>query len=97
MKNLFIIYNIIFLAFGNLLFSSIHYMHHHDHDHDHVYNYEMNECEECIIITNFDNQDIDFEELSFSNNNTNLFIDEYLSIVNYYLIEIHLSRAPPIS
>ena len=31
MKNLLIIYNIIFLLAGNVLFSNIHYIHNHDH------------------------------------------------------------------
>ena len=32
MKNLLIIYNVIFLLFGNVLFSSIHYLHDHNHN-----------------------------------------------------------------
>ena len=54
MKNLLIIYNLIFLLFGNVLFPSIHYLHEHENDHEH--NYEVNECDECIIIENINSK-----------------------------------------
>ena len=47
MRNLLIVYNIIFLSFGNVLFSSIHYLHDHHHS-DEIH--EDHECKECIII-----------------------------------------------
>ena len=46
MKNLLIIYNVIFLLAGNVLFANIHYLndrHHHDHSHEH----QTEECQEC--------------------------------------------------
>ena len=95
MKNLLIIYNVIFLLAGNVLFANIHYLndhHHHDHSHEH----QTEECQECIIIEN-NNYAIDFQEVSFSNNNTNLFISEYYTFVEFTIQKTFHSRAPPIS
>ena len=94
MKNLLIIYNIIFLLAGNVLFANIHYI--HDHGHNHYHEHHTEECQECIIIEN-NNYAIDFQELSFSNNNTNLFISEYYTFVEFTIQETFHSRAPPIS
>ena len=41
MKNLLIIYNVIFLLAGNVLLSNIHYIHDHSHSHNHEYYYEL--------------------------------------------------------
>ncbi len=70
MKNLLIIYNVIFLLAGNVLLSNIH----HIHDHSHSHNHEYYECEECIIIENNNNYDLDYQEVNFSNNNINYFL-----------------------
>tara|TARA_Y100001970_G_C13512340_1_gene498931 strand:- start:130 stop:414 length:285 start_codon:yes stop_codon:yes gene_type:complete len=51
MKSLIFIFNVLFLFFGNILFSSFHHLHHHDECHS----YEMPECSECEIIKNNDN------------------------------------------
>ena len=95
MKNLLIIYNIIFLLAGNVLFANIHYLndhHHHDHSHEH----QTEECQECIIIEN-NNYAIDFQEVSLSNNNINLFVFEYYSFIEFTIQQTFHSRAPPIS
>ena len=56
MKNLFIIYNVIFLLFGNVLLSNIHYFHDHHHDHGDYNEHSNNEeCQDCIIIENSSN------------------------------------------
>ena len=94
MKNLLIIYNVIFLLAGNVLFANIHYL--HDHDHGHSHEHQTEECQECIIIEN-NNYAIDFQEVSFSNNNTNLFISEYYTFVEFTVQKTFHSRAPPIS
>ena len=93
MKNLLIIYNVIFLLAGNVLFSNIHYIHNQNHSHDH----ETNECQECIIIENSSNYISDFQEVIFSNNNINLFVYEYYSFIEFNINQTYLSRAPPIS
>ena len=69
MKNLLIIYNVIFLLCGNVLFSNIHYLHHHHHDHSNEahQSYENHECEECTIIKNSNNYFADFWKVNFSN------------------------------
>ena len=97
MKNLLIIYNVIFILAGNVLFSNIHHMHVHGHDphHDnHLGNYE---CQECIVIENGNIYISDFQEVKFSNNNTSLFINEYFSVTKIKAQDIFLSRAPPVS
>ena len=93
MKNLLIIYNVIFLLAGNVLFSNIHYMHSQHHSHHH----EIDECQECIIIKNSNNYVSDFQEVFFSNNNINLFVYEYYSLIEFNINQTYLSRAPPIS
>ena len=93
MKNLLIIYNVIFLLAGNVLLSNIY----HIHDHSHSHNHEYYECEECIIIENSSNYISDFQEVNFSNNNINLFVYEYYSLIEFNINQTYLSRAPPIS
>ena len=94
MKNLLIIYNVIFLLAGNVLFANIHYL--DDHHHDHYHEHQTEECQECIIIEN-NNYAIDFQEVSFSNNNFNLFVSEYYSFIEFTIQQTFHSRAPPIS
>ena len=95
MKNLLIIYNVIFLLVGNVLLSNIHYI--HDHNHDHSHEHETYECQECIIIENINNYILDYQEIFFSNNNINLFVSEYYSFIEFNIEQTYLSRAPPIS
>jgi len=94
MKNLLIIYNVIFLLAGNVLLSNIHYIHAHSHSHEHEH--ETYECQECIIIENINNYILDYQEINFSNNNINLFVSEYYSSVEFNIEQTYLSRAPPI-
>ena len=91
MKNLIIIFNIVFLFFGSILFSNIH------HHHDQCYTYEINQCEECINFENSNNYILDFHEVNFSNNNTNLFVYQYFGTIGFNAHRKYLSRAPPIS
>tara|TARA_B100001029_G_scaffold121129_1_gene100667 strand:- start:129 stop:413 length:285 start_codon:yes stop_codon:yes gene_type:complete len=51
MKSSILIFNVLFLFFGNTLFSNFHHLHHHDECHS----YEVQECSECEIIKNNDN------------------------------------------
>ena len=95
MKNLLIIYNVIFLLAGNVLLSNIHYI--HDHNHGHSHEHETYECQECIIIENINNYILDYQEINFSNNNINLFVSEYYSFIEFNIEQTYLSRAPPIS
>jgi len=97
MKNLLIIYNVIFLLAGNVLFSNIHHNHNHNHNHNHGHDYKNHECEDCINIENAKNYISDFKEAKFSNNNTNLFINQYFSVIKIKVLDIFLSRSPPIS
>ena len=92
MKNLIIILNTLFLLSGNILFSNIHHLHTHAHSHD----YKSNECEECINIQNSDNYILDFYEVNFSINNTNLCASKYFATIEFNVDRKYLSRAPPI-
>ena len=92
MKNLLIIYNVIFLFAGNVLLSNIHHHgHHHSDQHD------TNEWQECIIIENSNNYVTEFQEVNLSNNNINLFVSDFLSIIEFDVTRKYLARAPPIS
>ena len=93
-KNLLIIYNVMFLSFGNVLFSNIHYSHDHDHDHE---TEEVHECQECINIENSSNYTINFQEVNFSNNNINQSVFQNSSPIEFKIERIYCTRAPPIS
>jgi len=68
----------------------------HEHENDHEHNYEVNECDECIIIENVNNYVVDFQEVNFSNNNINLLVYEYFKITEFNIQKTYLSRAPPL-
>ena len=89
MKNILVIYNIIFLLVGNVLFSNIHYLNEHQHVH------EGHECQKCISIENNSNYISDFQQVDFLNNNINQFELKCLSTIQYNIEYIYLTRAPP--
>ena len=91
MKNLFLIYNILFLLVGNVLFSSTHFLHHHPDEH------ETYECEQCILLDNSSNYISDFQEVNFSNSNSNKFIIKQIAVISLDKNKEYLSRAPPTS
>jgi len=93
MKNLLIIFNTIFLLFGNVLFSNIHYF----HDHDHSHHFEYNECIDCITIDINNNYESDNNEVNFANSNSNEFLLKPTITIELNLSKKYLSRAPPIS
>ena len=104
MKTIIIIYNVIFLSFGNVLFSNIHNMHHHGHmdhhghehhKHNHSEDYKRHECEECVIIKNTNSDSLVFQPLIFLNNNISLFINDFLTIISDKFKKSYSSRAPP--
>ena len=93
MKNLLVIFNTIFLLFGNVLFSNIHYF----HDHDHSHSFEYNECIDCITFDSNNNYELDNNEINFSNCNSNEFLLKPTITIELSLSKKYLSRAPPIS
>jgi len=97
MKNLLVLYNVIFLFAGNVLFSNIHYFHHHSHDHNHLHDSTTSECYECIVFEYGNDYIDDFNELNFSNNNFDQFIFQYSSKIRLEIDEVYSSRAPPIA
>jgi hypothetical protein len=90
MKNVIIILNVLFLFFGNILFSNIL---HHDHCHES----EVYECEECINFENSNNYIVEFQNTFFLNITSDLISSEYFDTINSYVNSQYLSRAPPIS
>ena len=91
MRNLFVIYNIIFLLVGNVLFSNIHYLNEHNHE-----THEDNECYECINFSNSNNYITDCNQVqSFKVETFQFRFDN--SIITLIDTKIYLSRAPPIS
>ena len=91
MKNLFLIYNILFLLAGNILFSSAHLLHDHSDEH------EVYECEQCILLDNSNNYISDFQEVNFSNYNSNKLIVKQIVAISLDKNKEYLSRAPPAS
>ena len=96
MKKILIIYNVIFLLFGNVLFSSIHYLHDHNHSHDNVV-HKNHECDECTIIKNNNNYISDVDEVNFSNNNFDEYVASYISTSYFNINKSCSARAPPFS
>jgi len=98
MKNLLIIYNVIFLLAGNVLFSNIHYLNHHshDHNHEHAHNSINEECLECIIFETNSNCIAEISEVTFSNKNFDQYkIQHFNNPVKFNVEKIYFSRAPP--
>lgn len=90
-RNLFVIYNVIFLLVGNVLFSNIHYLNEHNHE-----THEDNECYECISFSNSNNYITDCNQVkSFKVETFHFRFDN--SIITLIDTKIYLSRAPPIS
>ena len=97
MKKSIIIFNIIFLTFGNVLLSGIHnHIHHHDGHYHTEYENEKDECFECINIDN-NNYVLDSDRINFSINDFDLFFTYNLKVCDFKIIEKYLSRAPPLS
>ena len=92
MTKLLISYNIIFLLFGNVLFSNIHYFANHDHETE---TYEHHECEECLVIDNSNNYVSISNEIIFSDKQ--VCKSRFLRIRIFYSKDTIscFSRAPP--
>tara|TARA_Y100001968_G_scaffold333529_1_gene396965 strand:- start:29224 stop:29532 length:309 start_codon:yes stop_codon:yes gene_type:complete len=94
MKKIFIIYNIIFLFFGNGLLSQINHHHHHHHHNDHTV--EFHECDECLSINNDENF-IDYPKNTFLKENINQYVLPVFNTISFNSKRKYQSRAPPIS
>ena len=91
MKNILITYNILFLIFGNTLFSSIHLLHHHDHCHEH----KNVECQECLVIENSNTFILLDNELKFTTQITYKLFENAFSSKLHIKSKAFSSRAPP--
>ena len=91
MKNILMTYNILFLIFGNTLFSSIHLLHHHDHCHEH----KNVECQECLLIDSSNTIILQDNELEFSNPTIYELFENTLNSKLYLKNKAFSSRAPP--
>ena len=109
MKNLLIIYNIIFLLVGNVIFSNIHYFHNHNHNHGHNHSHDHdehyhqedtvadNECLECDIFEVNSGFVFNNEKINFTNNNYSQYIIPIIYILELDVEKYFNSRAPPVS
>ena len=94
MKNLLILYNIIFFFAGNVLLSNVHYFnHHHDHHHDLV---KEDECIECVFFEDSKDYILDLKEVKISDT-IKSFVFEYPDTIDSFFHKDYKSRAPPIS
>ena len=91
MKNILMTYNILFLIFGNTLFSSIHLLHHHDHCDEH----KNIECQECLLIDSSNTFILQDNELEFSNPTIYELFENTLNSKLYLKNKAFSSRAPP--
>tara|TARA_Y100000994_G_scaffold162455_1_gene133463 strand:- start:188 stop:517 length:330 start_codon:yes stop_codon:yes gene_type:complete len=108
-KNLLIIYNIIFLLVGNVIFSNIHYFHNHNHNHGHNHSHDHdehyhkedtvadNECLECDIFEVNSGFVFNNEKIKFTNNNYSQYIIPIIYILELDIEQYFNSRAPPVS
>jgi len=92
-KSILVIYNIIFLLVGNVLFSNNHYLNEHEHEHEH--GHEGHECQKCISIENNSNYISGFQKVDLSNNKINKIELNFLSTIEYSIEKIYFTRAPP--
>ena len=105
MKKLLIIYNIIFLLAGNIIFSNIHYFHSHSHSHSHNHDHHYdekhtvadNECLECDVFEVNSGFVFNNEKINFQNNNYSQYIIPIIYILELDVEQCFNSRAPPIS
>ena len=93
MKNIFIIYNILFLLFGNTLFSSIHLL--HDHDHNNCHDNNSIECQECLVIDKSNTFILIENELKFKTQVTYKPFENTLNSILHLRSKTFSSRAPP--
>jgi len=96
MKKAIIIFNIIFLTFGNVLLSGIHnHVHHHDGHHHTEYENERDECFECINIDK-NNYVLDSDRINFSINSYDIISINNVQIFEFTFFDLYFSRAPPV-
>ncbi len=91
-RNLLIIYNVIFLLAGNVLFSNIHYLNEHNHETP-----ENHECEECKFFSSSKNFITDYNQVKLFKFETFQFEFKDFSIFKLIDAKIYFSRAPPLS
>ena len=96
MKKSLIIFNVIFLLIGNLLFSNIHHSH-HDHEHCHFDDYQNHNCQECIILDNNNIYISNFYEPNFLNSDYIQIVFQEFTFIENNFDKKYNSRAPPIS
>tara|TARA_Y100001970_G_scaffold144444_1_gene177393 strand:- start:7459 stop:7743 length:285 start_codon:yes stop_codon:yes gene_type:complete len=93
MKNAIIIFNLLFLFFGNSIFSNIHYLDEHAHQHQE----HTEECIECIVIKNTENYTLDINPINFGSHDCNYVIIKDKFVIISSKNKLFSSRAPPTS
>ena len=94
MKKCFIIFNVIFFLFGNVLISNAHHLIHHHHDVDFHNEYD---CQECLILQSNNDCVEDSNESFFISNNISDFISSFTVLIDFDVYQTYCSRAPPTS
>ena len=93
MKKCFIIFNVIFFLFGNVLISNAHHLiHHHDIDF-----YNEYDCQECLILQSNNDCVEDSNESFFISSNISDFISSFTVLIDFDVYQTYCSRAPPTS
>ena len=91
MKKCFIIFNVIFFLFGNVLISNAHHLiHHHDIDFHNEY-----DCQECLILQSNNDCVEDSNESFFISSNISDFISSFTVLIEFDVYQTYCSRAPP--
>ena len=90
MKHLLIIFNVLFLLVGNVLFLNAH------HSNDHIHEtHNTHECAECISLNNSNNYISEFNDVNGLQSETLQLALEYSSTIVFKIAKIFQNRAPP--
>ena len=96
MKSIAILYNIVFLLAGTLT-TNLHYLHDHTHDSANHFHGEHSECDTCINFDNFQNYDLDKDNIDIYKSVSFFNPSLFESRIIFDLKQLKSSRAPPIS
>ena len=96
MKSIAVLYNIVILLAGTLT-TNLHYLHDHAHDSADHFHVDHSECDTCINFDNFQNYDLETDNLDLYNNVSFSNPCFFESRIIFDLKQLKSSRAPPIS
>jgi len=91
-KNLLIIFNVLFLLAGNVLFLNAHHLNEHNHEA-----HNTHECIECLSLENNNNYFSEFNNVNSLQSKSIQLVFDYFSAIEFKVAKIYHSRAPPLS